>query len=72
MKQKDTLHLLTFGLHVTQNKFVARILFIFHKLLMIPVIPKLQVAYTGLSIKSREKTIVRASYQRYKKMEMRV
>ena len=39
MKQKGTLHLLTLGLHVTQNKFVTRILFIFHKPLMIPTIP---------------------------------
>ena len=39
MKQKETLHLLTLGLHVTQNKSVTRILFIFHKFLMIPVIP---------------------------------
>ena len=39
MKQKGTLHLLTLGLHVTQNKFVTRILFIFHKSLMIPAIP---------------------------------
>ena len=39
VKQKETLHLLTLGLHVTQNKFVTRILFIFHKSLMIPVIP---------------------------------
>ena len=37
--QKETLHLLTLGLHVTQNKFVTRILLIFHKLLMIPSIP---------------------------------
>ena len=39
MKQKETLHLLTLGLHVTQNKSVTRILFIFHKFLIIPVIP---------------------------------
>ena len=40
MKQKGTLHQLTLGLHVmTQNKFVTRILFTFHKSLMIPAIP---------------------------------
>ena len=40
MKQKETLHLLTLGLHVmTQKKFVTRILFIFHKSLMIPATP---------------------------------
>ena len=39
VKQKGTLHLLTLGLHVmTQNKFVTRMLFIFHKSLMIPAI----------------------------------
>ena len=39
MKQKGTLHLLTLGLHVmTQNKFVTRILFIFHKSLMMPTL----------------------------------
>ena len=40
VKQKGTLHLLTLGLHVmTQNKFVTRILLIFHKSLMMPTIP---------------------------------
>ena len=40
MKQKETLHLLTLGLHaMTYNKFVTRILFIFHKSLMMPTIP---------------------------------
>ena len=40
MKQKGTLHPLTLGFHViTQNKFVTRILLIFHKSLMIPAIP---------------------------------
>ena len=39
MKQKETLHLLTLGLHVTKNKFVTRGLFIFHKSLMMPTIP---------------------------------
>ena len=34
MKQKETLHLLTLGLHVTQDKFVTRILLKFHKSLM--------------------------------------
>ena len=35
-----TLHLLTLGLHViTQNKFVTKILLIFHKSSMIPAIP---------------------------------
>ena len=39
MKQKGTLYLPTLGLHVmTQNKFVTRILFIFHKSLTIPAI----------------------------------
>ena len=40
MKQKGTLHLPTIGLHVmTQNKFVTRILLIFHKSLIITTIP---------------------------------
>ena len=39
MKQKGILHLLTPGLHVTQNKFVTRILFKFYKALMMPAIP---------------------------------
>ena len=38
MKQKETLHLLTLGLLVTQNNFVTRELFIFRKPLMIPAI----------------------------------
>ena len=40
VKQRGTLHLLTLGLHVmTQNKFVTRTLWIFHKSLMMPTIP---------------------------------
>ena len=38
MKQKGTLRRLALGLHVSQNKFVTRIFFIFHKPLMIPTI----------------------------------
>ena len=41
-----TLHLLTLGLHViTQNKFVTKILLIFHKYSMIPAIPVEWPAY---------------------------
>ena len=40
MKQKETLLLLTIGLHViTQNEFVTRILLIFYKSLMMPTTP---------------------------------
>ena len=39
VKQKETLHLLTLGYPVTQNKVVTRILFIFHKFLIMPTIP---------------------------------
>lgn len=37
--QKETLHPLILGLHVAQNKFVTKVLLIFHKSLMIPAIP---------------------------------
>ena len=39
VKQKETLHQLTLGFHVTQIKFVTRILFILHKSSMMPTIP---------------------------------
>ena len=39
VKRKGTLHLLTLGLHVTQNKFVTKILLIFYKSSMIRTIP---------------------------------
>lgn len=40
MEQKETLHLPIVGLHVmTQNKFVTRTLFIFHKSVKMSAIP---------------------------------
>ena len=40
MEQKETLHLHIVGLHVmTQNKFVTRTLFIFHKSVKMSAIP---------------------------------
>ena len=40
MEQKETLHLLIVELHVmTQNKFVTRTLFIFHKSVKMSAIP---------------------------------
>ena len=48
MKQKETLHLLTLGLHVTQDKFVTRILVIFHKCPTMPAIPAESPMYMDL------------------------
>ena len=39
VKRKETLLLPTLGLHVTQNKFVTRTLWIFHNFLMMSTIP---------------------------------